>query len=316
LLLKHSVREVAEIFGVYRSRVYAWVQRANKKGLTELKAKPVPGKQSSLTEQQKKVLTLWLCVFTPLDFEFGTILWTTRMIKTLIEREFSINMSRSAVQRMLHRLGLTPQRPIYRAVERKSASVENWINEEFPKINKLAQKEGDVIYFLDEAGVRTDYHAGTTWSFEGLTPVVSSTGARYRINMIAAITSEGKLHFQIGPQLLNGEAFVEYLKTLDKDDPRPILIVTDGCSVHHAKVVKEYLETNGKMKIFFIPAYSPHLNPVELVWHNIKAHGIAIHLIKSAKELQNKATELLESLKAMPEKVRSLFMEESVQYAM
>ncbi|CAK0762065.1 hypothetical protein CCP3SC5AM1_3040001 [Gammaproteobacteria bacterium] len=143
-----------------------------------------------------------ICVFTPLDFEFGTVLWTTEIIRELIEKEFSIFMSRSAVGRLLHRLNLTAQRPMRRAMERDSVAVDNWINKEFPKIKELAEKEGATIYFIDEAGIRTDYHAGTTWSLEGLTPVIPATGGRYRINIIAAITSEGELHFQIRLQSL------------------------------------------------------------------------------------------------------------------
>ena len=257
------------------------------------------------------------CVVTPLAFEFETTQWTTEIIKALIKKKFSIHLSRSAVGRLLHRLGLTPQRPVRRAVERNPVAVAHWVNKEFPKIRELASREGATLYFLDEAGVRTDYHAGTTWSLEGLTPVIPATGGRYRVNMIAAVTPEGELDFQVGPQSLNSSTFVEYLKSLAQEASQPIWIVTDRYSAHRAKVVEEYLETtNGKVKIFFLPAYSPHLNPVELVWSNIKAQGIARYLIRSAEELTKKATQLLESLKATPEKVRALFREESVRYAL
>ena len=120
----------------------------------------------------EKILILWLCVFTPLAFGFETTQWTTKIIKALIEKEFSIHLSRSAVGRLLRRLDLTPQRPVRRAVERDPVAVAHWVNQEFPEIKKLASKEGATRYFLDEAGVRTDYHAGTPWSLEGLTPVI------------------------------------------------------------------------------------------------------------------------------------------------
>jgi transposase len=82
-------------------------------------------------------------------------------------------------------------------------------------------------------------------------------------------------------------------------------------------VVNEYLETtNGKVKIFFLPTYSPQLNPVELVWNNIKSQGIARSLIRNVEDLKNKATQLLSELKGTPEKVRALFREESVRYAL
>ena len=92
--------------------------------------------------------------------------------------------------------------------------------------------------------------------------------------------------------------------------------MTDEYSVRHSKVVNEYLDTtNGKIKIFFLPTYS-HLNPVELVWNNIKAHGTAHYLIRSVEELKNKATQFLTSLKEMPKKVQALLQEESVRYAL
>lgn len=110
-----SVREVGEIFGMHRSKVYEWVKKAKQKGLTALNAKPISGKKSILNEQQGKILVLWLCIFTPLNFDFCTTMWTTEIVKMLIEKEFSISMSRSAVGRFLRRVGLTPQRPVRRA---------------------------------------------------------------------------------------------------------------------------------------------------------------------------------------------------------
>ena len=313
----HTVREVARIFGVHRSRVHEWVKLARGQGMEALKAKPVPGNPPKLDDQQQKVLTLWVCVFTPLAFGFDSTRWTTEIIKELIEKEFSIHMSRSAVGRLLHRLEITPQRPIRRAVERDPVVAAHWVNEEFPKIKELAAKEGATIYFLDEAGVCTDYHAGTTWSLEGLTPVIPATGGRYRVNMIATVTAEGELDFQVGTQSLNGSTFVEYLKRLAQETSHPLWIVMDRYSVHRSKVVEEYLKTtHGKVKIVLLPAYCPHLNPVELVWNNIKAQKITRYFIRSVEELTNKVTPLLESLKSIPKKVQAFFREESVRYAL
>ena len=312
----YRIREVARIFGVHRASVHRWLKLVRKGGMEALKEKPVPGRNPAIDDQQQKILALWLCVFTPLAFGFESTLWTTEIVKTLIEKKFSIHLSRSAVGRLLRRIDLTPQRPARRSKKQDPDAVDRWIKEEFPKIKDLARQEGATIYFLDESGVRTDYHAGTTWSLKGLTPVIPTSGNRYRINMIAAVTSEGELHFQVGPQSFDGKAFVEYLKSLAQEVSHPLWIVTDRCSAHRAKVVEEYLATtNGKIQIFFLPAYSPQLNPVELIWNNIKAQGIARYLIRSAEELAEKAIHLLEALKQIPEKVRSFFREESVQYA-
>jgi len=318
------VSEVAEIFGVHRSRVYEWLKIANKQGMSALRAKPIPGSEPALDDKQINRLVFLICLWTPLDFGLGPTLWTLKIIKALIEQEFSVKMSISAISRLLHRIGITPQRPKQRHRERSVAShaieqnplqVKHWLDKEFPKIIELANKKGATIYFLDESGVRNDHHAGTTWSIEGLTPVIPCAGKHYRINMIVVASAEGDLHFQVGPQHLTGEAFVEYLKKLDKEISHPIIIIADNHRAHFAKVVKEYLKTtDGKIEIFPLPPYSPELNPIELIWNEIKSHGLGRQLITSVEDLKDKATQLLESLKGIPEKVRSFFMGESVKY--
>ena len=55
--------------------------------------------------------------------------------------------------------------------------------------------KGPQIFFADEAGVRSDYHSGTTWGRRGQTPVVSSTGAQFGAHLISAISAQGPLRF-------------------------------------------------------------------------------------------------------------------------
>lgn len=310
-----SVREVANIFGIHRSRIYEWLKLVRKRGMNALKERPVPGRKPKLNDTQNKVLELWLCIFTPRDFGFESNLWTLKIIRKLIEIKFFVKLSISAVGRLLHRLHMSPQRPTYHAVEQDPAAVERWVKEEFPKIKELAEKEGAIIYFVDESSVRNDHHAGTTWSDKGLTPIVNNSGKHCRANMIGGITPEGKSDFQVGPQSLDAEVFVEYLKKLSEDASRPIFIVTDNHPVHHSKVVKKYIEeTKGVVRIFFIPAYSPKLNPIELVWNEIKSHELARQVISSTEDLATKLSDLLGELKSIPDKVRSFFKEDNVNY--
>jgi Winged helix-turn helix len=73
---------------------------------------------------------------------------------------------------------LSPQRPLHRAYRRDPEAIERWEREEgkreegnLPGDREQAEAAGAVIYFADEAGVRSDYHAGTTWAPAGQTPV-------------------------------------------------------------------------------------------------------------------------------------------------
>ena len=123
-----------------------------------------------------------------------------------------------------------------------------------------------MIYFQDKASVRSDYHAGTTWAPKGKTPVIMTTGARFSVNMISAISPRGELRFMCTQGTLTASVFVEFLKRLVYNAKGPIYLVVDGHPTHKAKLTKEYVKsTNGKLTLFFLPPYSPKLNPDESV---------------------------------------------------
>src|SRR4029077_7656214 len=89
----------------------------------------------------------------------------------------------------------SPQRPLYRAWQQNKALVESWRDKEYPEIAKRAKREGAVIFFADEAGIRSNHHAGTTWARVGQTPIVTATGARFSMNMLSAVNAQGHFRF-------------------------------------------------------------------------------------------------------------------------
>jgi hypothetical protein len=96
-------------------------------------------------------------------------LWTKDMVRQVIRREFKISLSVASVGRLLRAMGLSPQRALYRAYQQNPEAVQRWRDEQFPAIRTQAKAEGATIYFADEAGVPSDYHAGTTWAPVGRT---------------------------------------------------------------------------------------------------------------------------------------------------
>ncbi len=130
-----------------------------------------------------------------MQFEFA--LWTREMVREVIRREFGVRLSVVSVGRLLRKLGLSPQRPLHRAYQQNPKAVDRWKREEYPAIRALAEAEDATIWFADEAGIRSDYHAGTTWSPVGQTPVVKNTGARYSVNMISVVSAKGALRFAV-----------------------------------------------------------------------------------------------------------------------
>ena len=128
-----------------------------------------------------------------------------------------------------------------------------WKTEEFPAIRAQAKDEGATIYFGDEAGIRSDYHAGTTWAPVGQTPIVKATGARHSLNMISAVTAQGLLRFSTYTGSFTGARFIEFCRKLMADTAGPVYLVVDGHPTHRSKLVKEFVaSTNGQFKLFVL----------------------------------------------------------------
>ena len=171
--------------------------------------------------------------------------------------------------------GYTSQKPIRKAFEQKPEKVKRWLEEEYPAIQKRAIKEKAVIYFGDETGMRSDHQAGKSYAPKGKTPVIKATGKRFSLNMISAISNKGHLQFRIIDGSFNGEVFQSFLEGMIKYGKRKIFYITDGHPAHKTKKMKAWLEEKqDKIEVFFLPPYSPELNPQEYLNQDIKTNVI------------------------------------------
>jgi transposase len=258
-------QDIAAALGMTRAAVYAWLAKYREGGLDALRAKPVPGRPPKLSGAQLQRVYTLVVGNDPRQLRFAFALWTRAMVRDLIRREFGVRLSEVSVGRLLRKLGLSPQRPLYRAWQQNPEAVRRWKDEAYPQIRAQAQQVGATVYFADEAGVRSDYHAGTTWAPVGRTPVVATTGDRFGVNLISAVTAKGALRFAAYDGNLNGSVFIDFCRRLLHDAPGPVFLVLDGHPVHRSNAVKQFAAaTNGRLRLFFLPGYSPELNPVEM----------------------------------------------------
>jgi transposase len=280
--------DAAIAHGVGRSTAFGWLRMAEDGGLEALAVKKAGGSEPKLSQKQVDQLVRWLVGRDPRQLQFDFALWTRDMIRTLIEREFGVSYTPQGVGKLLARLGFSPQRPLVRAYEADPVRVERWKTQEYPAIRALATREGATILFGDEAGVRTDYHAGTTWAPTGRTPVVRGTGNRVSINMISAVTPRGKLYFSFLDGAGNSVNFIAFCEKLLGDIEGKIFLIVDGHSSHTSKATKNFVAAQGgRLSLFFLPPYSPMLNPDEWVWKNVKHDNVGRLAARTKEEMRN-----------------------------
>ena len=255
----------------------------------------------------------------PAQFSFEFALWTRDMVRQVIRREFKISLSVVSVGRLLRTMGLSPQRPLYRAYQQNPEAVQRWKQEQFPAIRTQAKAEGATIYFADEAGIRSvvdpGYHAGTTWAPVGRTPVVKVTGARFSLNMLSAVSAQGALRFMIHEGTVNAMVFIDFCKRLLRDADGPVYLIVDGHPAHRARITTEFVaSTEGRLQLFLLPAYSPELNPDEWVWQNVKHDRAGKTTVTSKDDLKATVISALRRLQKLPTLVRGFFLDPCLRY--
>jgi transposase len=284
-------------------------------GVAALEVKTAPGRQAQLTDRQLARLRGWIIGQDPRQLEFEFALWTREMVGELIARKFGVEFTPQWVGKLLQRMGLSPQRPLVRAYEQDPERVARWKLEEFPKIRAQAISAGARVFFADEAGVRTDHHSGTTWAPVGQTPIVLGTGSRLSVNMFSAVNTRGKLHFSFFEGNLNSAVFIKCLEKLLADIDGKIFLIIDGASAHKSAETRKFVKsTKGRLKLFFLPPYSPELNPDEWVWKNIKHDHVGRIAARTKQELKDGIEKAVSRLHEIPEIVCSFFRDPDLRY--
>jgi len=308
---------VARALRIKNRTIFSWLAKYRQGGWSALKAKPLAGRPPKLDSKKMKWIYDTVTQKNPLQFKFEFALWTREMIVQLIFDRYKIKLSVHSVGRLLSQLGITCQKPLHRAMERDEATVQKWLKQEYPKIKKLAKTLGADIFFGDAAHMRSDHHAGKTWGKKGETPIVEATGARHGMSLVSAITSKGHMRFMVKDKGgVNADVFIDFLKRLVAGAKRMIFLIVDRGPAHRAKKTKAFVETiSDKLRLFYLPPYSPDRNPDELVWKHLKADTVGRMVVTGKADFKTKVIGSMRSLQKNPDKIRSFYQKPSLRYA-
>jgi len=311
--------EVAGIIGVQPGTISAWwkdYQSSGIKGLTSKKKGVKSEDKKLLSDAQEIAIQKMLVDKLPEQLKLDFALWTRKAVKELVERQFGIVLAITTMGDYLRKWNFTPQKPKKRAYEQCPKKVQKWLDEEYPAIKEQAKEEDAVIYWGDETGVKNQCHHGRSYAPKGKTPVKKSMSKRFSVNMISAITNQGKVQFLLYSDSMNADKFIEFMRQLIKSSPQKVYFIVDNLRVHHCKIVKEWVEENKeKIALYFIPSYSPEVNPDEYLNCDLKQGISAKKSPKNVETLQSNVQSHMSMLQEKPERVKKYFEHSEIKYA-
>jgi len=311
--------DIAEAVGVNVSTVAKWC-RAYKKGgdkaIRIRKRGRKDGMKRTLGLEQEVQVRQAIRDRCPEQLRLPFVLWTRRAVQQLVKRLFAIDMPIRTVGEYLKRWGYTPQKPLRRAYEQNPKAVKKWLDEEYPAIEAKAKKEKAEIHWGDETGLRNDSQYGRSYAPRGKTPVVLLPAKRERVSLISTVTNQGKVRFMVYENAMNAATLIKFLKRLIKDTYRKVFLIVDNLRVHHSQAVIEWLQSHkDEIELFFLPSYSPELNPDEYLNGDLK---VGVHSgipARTSPQLKQKAISHLRMLQKRSQRVKRYFQHPKIAYA-
>ena len=244
------IEDVCRVMNIPRRTLFKWLEVYRHRGYDALRDEQRSGRARKVNADVMRWLYEAITKHDPRQYRFAFCLWTLALVRILLKRKFDIELSKSGVSRLLRHLGLSPQRPIYKSYKRNPEAMKKYLEQTFPGLMERARRLKAVIYFVDEASVRSDAHRGTTWGAIGQTPEVPDSGSRFTLKLISAVTPRGDMRFSSLEGRMTGLRFVEFLKKLLTDTGRPIIVISDNAAYHRGKPVKNYVaESKGQVEV-------------------------------------------------------------------
>ena len=308
---------VARVSGEPIRNVFRWISWVDAYGMAGLRDDARSGRPSKVTPETMQWLYQCVTGGSPQQFYFKFALWTLAIVRSLLIDFKGVTLNKSTVSRLMKKMGLSPQVPLYRSYKQNPKKVNYYLKQRYPKAVAWAKENGAIIFFADESRVRADGHRGTTWAPIGETPVVKDSGDRFGLNMISAVSAQGQMYFECFEQRMESQRFIDFLKSLRQAAGKPIMVIVDGGSYHKSKAVKAFLKKEGEeleIRLILLPPYSPELNPDEQVWNQAKRE-IGSQSLNTKKNLREAVERALQGIKASLKMVQSFFRLPDTKYA-
>ncbi len=237
-------------------------------------------------------------------------------IRQLIQQRCRIKMPIRTVGEYLKRWGFTIRKPVKRAYEQNPKEVNQWLQEHYPVIAAQAKKEKAELYWGDETGLQTAAHQARGFAPKGKRPILRISARKSSISMVSAINNEGQMRFMLYKKGMTAKLLIKFIGRLIRDAKRKVYLILDNLRPHHSKEVKEWVQKHQEeIALYYLPSYSPELNPDEYLNNDLKGRVHAGVPSRSEQELRTRVLSHMRSIAKRPYHVKKFFEHPSVAYA-
>jgi transposase len=317
--LGYSELELAELLGVCHETISRWWTAYLADGLPALPGgrtgRPL-GSGRFLSDAQAEHIKARIDFHSPEEVGIPHALWTRRAVRELIRKECGIDLAERTVGLYLRRWGYTSKRPARHGRHQDPDEVEQWLLETYPAIEAQAEREGAEILWADEVGVAADQHPGYGYARAGERATMEVPQPHIRVNQISAISNEGAVRFMTYKGALDAAVFLTFLARLVAGAPRKVLLIVDRLQAHKTPEVEAWVAARrDRIDVFYLPGYSPELNPVEYLNNDMKGSVNEAGLPPDRGTLRGRLQGFMRRLLHLPEHVISYFLHPWTQYA-
>ena len=154
------------------------------------------------------------------------------------------------------------------------------------------------------------------YAAKGKTPVVLANANRLKLSVISTVTNKRQMRWKVFSGALNAKILIGFLKRLVHGREKRVFLILDNLRVHHSKAVQKWLtEHEDKIAVFYLPSYSPELNPDELLNADLKQRVTKAAPARNKVALTRTAIGALRSIQKLPQRVENYFGQKDVVYA-
>jgi transposase len=236
--------------------------------------------------------------------------------RDLIRRHFGVRLAVRTMGTYLARWGFTAQKPLRRAYEQDPAAVRRWLRRDYPAIAARAKAESGAIFWGDETGLRSDDVRGRSYAPRGRTPEVRVNHKRANLGLISAVTNKGELRWMVLDGAIKAQGLLRFLTRLVRDADQKVFLILDRLPVHRSAKVRAWLVgREAEIELFYLPGYSPELNPDEGVNGDLKQVVTREAPARSKAQLKRVVVGHMRKLSKLPDRVRSFFGHKTFRYA-